>query len=68
VSPCCPYLPLHLRPLNPSGVQLLPESYAALILSHMGASPPNAAVAEAVYAATAGTDTNPQIPWAVLCR
>eukprot|EP00775_Hariotina_reticulata_P005582 gene5582-5820_t len=51
-----------------AGVQLLPESYAALIFSHLDATPPNVGVAEAVYSAMAGTDTDPQIPWAVLCR
>eukprot|EP00879_Flechtneria_rotunda_P015417 GHRR01016120.1.p1 GENE.GHRR01016120.1~~GHRR01016120.1.p1 ORF type:complete len:216 (+),score=88.11 GHRR01016120.1:1114-1761(+) len=51
-----------------AGVQLLPESYAALIFAHMDKSPPDLTVAKTLYSATAGTDTDPQAPWAVLCR
>jgi hypothetical protein len=49
-------------------VQLLPESYAALIYAHMELNPPDVAVAQALYGALPGTGTELQAPWAVLCR
>jgi hypothetical protein len=49
-------------------VQLLPESYAALIYAHMELSPPDVAVAKALYGALPGTGSELQAPWAVLCR
>ncbi|KAF6261647.1 hypothetical protein COO60DRAFT_743720 [Scenedesmus sp. NREL 46B-D3] len=51
-----------------AGVQLLPESYAALIYSHMELSPPDVALAKALYGALPGTGSELQAPWAVLCR
>lgn len=67
-----PPLSLHALPCAAlpvfEGIQLLPESYAALIFSHMDLSPPDVAVAKALYGALAGTDTDAQPPWAVLCR
>lgn len=51
-----------------AGVQLLPESYAALIFSYMELNPPDVTVAKTLYSAMAGTDTDQQLPWSVLCR
>lgn len=39
-----------------------------LIYAAMEASPPDTAVAQALYASVAGTDTDPQLPWITLCR
>lgn len=49
-------------------MQLLSESYAVLIYAAMEASPPDVEVAKTLYGALAGTDTDPQLPWATLCR
>eukprot|EP00878_Enallax_costatus_P013885 GHUV01014520.1.p1 GENE.GHUV01014520.1~~GHUV01014520.1.p1 ORF type:complete len:322 (+),score=99.18 GHUV01014520.1:398-1363(+) len=56
------------RRATDAGVQLLPESYAALIFSYMEASPPEVNVAKTLFSAMAGTDTDQQLPWSVLCR
>jgi hypothetical protein len=51
-----------------TGAQLLPESYAALILAYMQLDPPDADAAAALFTALGGTGVSAQLPWAVLCR
>lgn len=53
---------------HPAGIQLLPESYAVLIFAALEATPPDVAMAKALYGGLAGTDTDLQLPWSTLVR
>lgn len=63
-----PLAAISVAPAAATGVKLLPESYAVLIYAALESSPPDVAVAKTLYQALSGTDTDPQQPWAVLCR